>query len=418
MENNNIIKRLWNSTFPKEERSNKEERSISTSPTTSVGLPYGFSTSPLSIQSSMQLSAVYRCVETISDSVASQNWVVSEYTANNGWVNNEFNNLHYILNVEPNKTMSRYTFMKTLVSKVLLEGNGYAIIRRDDRGEAVAVELVTDSVDMYKRRNGTVYYQIDRKGRSEKVEGEDMIHILNFTYDGLVGVSTLYHAANAMGLSSAAELSAKGFFLGGANMSGILTSEGKLTQEKADAIKSSWSTAFNVNAGTPGGIAVMEKGLEFKPVTINPKDAQMLETRQFNVVEICRFFGVPPMKVFDGANLTYSNVEAYQLGFITDTISPLDEKIEAEFNRKIFRPSLKRVTRVHLDINNLLRANMDAKANYLSKLFQCGGFTVNEIRKEIGNPEVKGGDIPYVQVNMISIDKELSEVKTNKKIKE
>jgi len=408
MEKRNIIQKLLG-VFK------TEQRSISDGPTTSVGLPYGFSTSPLSVQSSMQLSAVYRCVEVISDSIASQSWIVNEYTSDKGWMSNEFNDLHYILNIEPNKTMSRYSFMKTLIAKVLLEGNGYVVIKRNDRGDAESLELVTDSVDMFKRKDGTVYYAIDRKGRTEKVDGEDMIHILNFTYNGLTGVSTLYHAANAMGLSLAAENSAKGFFLGGANMSGILTAEGKLTQDKADAIKSSWSSAFNVTAGVPGGIAVMEKGLEFKPVTINPKDAQMLETRQYNVIEICRFFGVPPMKVFDNSNLTYSNVEAYQLGFITDTISPLDEKIEAEFNRKLFRPSLKRVTRVQLDINNLLRANLDARANYLSKMWGVGGLTINELRSEIGQPEIEGGDEVFLPVNMLPLSKHNKTVNKNEK---
>lgn len=410
MEKRNFIQRLFSPSH--------EERSLTVGPTTAVGLPYGFSTSPLSVQSSMQLSAVYRCVEVISDSIASQAWIVSGYTEADGWTVDEFSDLSYMLNTEPNKSTSRYTFMKVLVSKMLLEGNGYAIINRNEDGDPVSLELVTDAVKVFRRRDGSLYYEILRGGQTNtRVESEDMIHLLNFTYDGLTGVSTIYHAANTMGLSSAAEQSAKGFFLGGANMSGILTSEGKLTQEKADAIKASWGTAFNVTGGTPGGIAVMEKGLEFKPVTVNPKDAQMLETRQYNVVEICRFFGVPPVKVFEGTNQPYSNVEAYQLGFITDTISPQNERIEAEFNRKLPRPSRRRITRLQLNINSLLRANLDAKANYISKMFQCGGYTVNEARTEIGHPRVDGGDVPYVQINMQAIGQKPAEEKpkTSKK---
>jgi HK97 family phage portal protein len=203
-------------------------------------------------------------------------------------------------------------------------------------------------------------------------------------------------------------------------MSGILTSDGKVTKEKATALKQAWSEAFNVTSGSPGGIAVMESGLDFKPVTVNPKDAQMLETRQFNVVEICRFFGVSPSKVFDNENLTYSNIESFQLGFLTDTISPLDAKIEAEFNRKLLRPSKRLKTKLNLNINALLRANLDAKANYVSKMFQAGGYTVNEVRKECGNSKYfnENADKPMVQINMQTVDAFVTKPKPiDKKIK-
>jgi HK97 family phage portal protein len=384
-----------------------EQRSVTVGITDGIGLPYGFSTSPISLRLSMQLSAVYRCVEVIGDAMGSQTWDITEYDKQDGFVANPFHAANYMMNVEPNPLMSRYTMMKTLISKVLLEGYGYLIIRRDKRGDPVRLELVNLTVKKFIRKDLSVYFEIGFEGETETVEGTDVIEILNFSYDGLTGVSTLRHAANTMGLAVASEASAKGFFTSGANMSGILTSEGRMTQEKATALKQAWAAAFNVTSGNPGGIAVMEAGLDFKPVTVNPKDAQMLETRQFNVVEICRFFGVSPSKVFDDKNLTYSNIESFQLGFLTDTISPLDAKIEAEFNRKLFRPSQRATTKVHLNINELLRANMDAKANFYSKMFAVGGYTVNEIRKELGNPmsDSENANKPLVQINMAPIDK-------------
>jgi HK97 family phage portal protein len=308
--------------------------------------------------------------------------------------------------------------MKTLIAKVLLEGNGFLIINRDyDMGDPVSLQLVNGDVRVFQNTDGSLYYLVTpyiglTKGNEFRVDGENMIHILNYSYDGLVGVSTLTHAMNSMGLAQASEASAKGFFLSGANMSGILQQEvGKLTPEKAKQIKDSWAKAFDITSGQPGGIAVMEGGLKFTPVTVNPKDAQMLETRQFNVVEICRFFGVSPSKVFDSQNLTYSNIESFQLGFLTDTISPLDAKIEAEFNRKLLRPSKRMNTRFNLNIDDLLRANMDATANYVSKMFQCGGYTVNEVRAKIGNPKVEGGDKALAPMNLIDINAPITQNK-------
>jgi len=412
-----IMANIFRRTLDKLRRT--ETRSVSYAPTNAVGLPYGFASYPLSVQASMQLSTVYRCVEVISDAIASQVWDVLEYLPDQGWTSNPMNPIAYMLNYEPSISMSRYTLMKTLIAKVLLEGNGYLIINREyDMGDPFSLTLVNDTVKIYQRNNGTLYYLIGKPGKELTVDGDNMIHILNFSYDGLNGVSTLRHAANSMTLAYASESSAQGFFSSGANMSGILTVEGKLTKEKATAIKQAWAEAFNVTTGNPGGIAVMESGLGFEPVTVNPKDAQMLETRQFNVIEICRFFGVHPSKIFDSANLTYSNIESFQLGFLTDTISPLDSKIEAEFNRKLLRPSKRLKIKFNLNISELLRANLDAKANYVSKMFQCGGFTVDDVRREAGTSPIKGGNKAYVPMNMIAVDTPMTQnKKVDKKIK-
>jgi len=383
-----------------------EKRNYYVAPTTSLGIPYGFpSAAPLSLSDSMQLSAVYRCVEVVSDSIATQTWDAKIYTALKGWSIDQFHDLAYLLNTAPSRSMGRYMFLKTLVAKVLLEGNGYAIIHRDRGGKPIELELVNVPVKMYIKKDRSTYYLVGYEGDTRQVDSEDMIHVMNFTYNGYLGVSTLTHAATCMNLAKSAEKSADGFFSSGANMSGILSVGGKLTEEKAAAIKSSWQQAFNVDSGTPGGIAVMESGMEFKPITINPKDAQMLETRQFNIIEICRFFGVPPSKAFSQEGLTYSNVEAYQLQFITDTVTPMDSRIETEFTKKLVMPSQRKLMYLNLNVEQLMRANLDSLANYYSKMFQSGGFSVNEIRQKLGNEKVTGGDEPMVQVNMQKLNK-------------
>lgn len=396
----NIFKRVYRAVIP-EKRYN-----VSYNPTTAIGLPYTTLASPLSIEQSLQLSAVYRCVEVISNDIASQSWEVQKYDMKEGFVTDPFHYASYLLNIEPNPGMTRFSMMKTAVAKLLLEGNAYIIITRDNRGDPKQLNLTSDYVKMFRvPADGSIYYEVGSEGNTIRVNGEDMIHLINYSYNGLIGVSTLTYAATSLSLADSSEKSAKGFFSSGANMSGILTAEGKMTKEKATALKASWAEAFNVTSGNPGGIAVMESGLEFKPVTVNPKDAQMLETRKYNVVDICRFFGVHPSKVFDDANLTYSNVESFQLNHLSDTISPLDIKIESEFNRKLLRPSERRFTKLNLSLEELLRANLDAKANYTSKMFQCGGFTVNEVRKECGKPqyEHENANIPMVQINMAPV---------------
>jgi len=150
----------------------------------------------------------------------------------------------------------------------------------------------------------------------------------------------------------------------------------------------------------------MEGGAEFKPVSVNPKDAQMLETRAFNVIDICRFFGVHPSKAFDTSASTYSNVESYQLGYITDTMTPLARKIDNEVNRKLYRPSQRKRTKAVLRVAELLSNDYESKANYYLSMFQVGAYSPNEIRKELNRPLIPDGDKSYVQVNLTEVGKE------------
>jgi len=149
--------------------------------------------------------------------------------------------------------------------------------------------------------------------------------------------------------------------------------------------------------------------MDFQPITVSPVDAQLLETRQFNVIDVCRFFGVSPMKCFDLTQANYATVEATQLAFLTDTLSPLLEKIELEFERKLYKPSERDSIDVRFDTSVLLRADKATQAEYLNKLFQIGAITINEIRKELDLPAIDNGDNSFVQVNTITLQNAVKE---------
>lgn len=149
--------------------------------------------------------------------------------------------------------------------------------------------------------------------------------------------------------------------------------------------------------------------MEFQPVTVSPADAQLLETRQFNVIDVCRFFGVSPVKAFDLSKSSYSTVEATQLAFLTDTLSPMLEKIELEFERKIYKPSERESIDVRFDTSVLLRADKASLASYYNQLFQIGAITPNEIRKALDLPALENGDQSFVQVNTMTLKNAVKE---------
>lgn len=355
----------------------------------------------------MLLSTVYRCVDVISDSVAQlplEPYLIDDSGYKSKYVNHP---TYYLLNKEPNNKMSRFTFIKTLIVNVLLRGNGYAYIKRDKQGNAISLQFIEDDSVTVVTTNNKLMYSIT--GFNSLIEPINMIHILNFTYNGIDGISTLQHAIKTLGLSTDSEAHAQGFFKGGANLAGLLKVQSSLTNKQKNDLKTSWQTAFSPDTGSPNGVAVLEGNMDFQPITVSPADAQLLETRQFNVIDICRFFGVSPVKAFDLSKSSYSTVEATQLAFLTDTLSPLLEKIELEFERKLYKPSERDKIDVRFDTSVLLRADKASQAEYYNKLFQIGAITVNEIRKELDLPALEDGDHSFVQVNVQTLNNAIKE---------
>lgn len=361
----------------------------------------------------MLLSTVYRCVEVISDSIAQL--PLEPYKMDSQGYKIKFTShpTYKLLNKEPNPRMTRFDFIKVLIVSTLLRGNGYAYIERDEKGNAKGLHYIPSqlvAIIKPKTLREPVSYSITGIG---KVDSSNMIHIKNFSYDGVEGVSTLNHARNSLGLATDSEAHASGFFKGGANLAGILKSTTNLNSQQKEALKSSWMMAFNPATGTPNGVAILEGNLSFEPITVNPTDAQLLETRQFNVVDICRFFGVSPVKAFDLSKSSYSTVEATNLSFLTETLSPLLEKIELEFERKLYKPSEKDSIDVRFDTATLLRADKAALAQYYNTLFNIGVVSPNDIRKQLDLPAIEGGDNTFVQVNIQTLERAVSSTPDN-----
>ena len=185
----------------------------------------------------MLLSTVYRCVDVIGDSVAQL--PLEPYKVDENGYKRKYteHSTYYILNKEPNKTMSRFTFMKTLITSVLLDGNGYALIKRDNNGNATSLKLIPSGLVSIINNNGKIMYSVT--GIKQLIEPVNMIHILNFSYDGITGISTLQHAKNTLGLASDSEAHAEGFFKGGANLAGIIKVQSSLNPKQKQDIKES-----------------------------------------------------------------------------------------------------------------------------------------------------------------------------------
>lgn len=346
---------------------------------------------------SMTLAAVHRCVTVIMNSVASLPVRLYVYDKD-GYKSEVKNNLSYLLGKKPNHKMNSYTFYSLIVKDILLNGNAYALILRENGNivgfQYIPAGLVTP-IDMITR----IDYQVT--GINGIVKQEDILHFMNYTENGVFGLSVLTHARRTLGIADAGDKAAENFYKSGGCTSGFLKFEGPSSGKQREEILSAWNTATGGPNNGPNGIAVLPANVSYTQLSVDPADAQLLESRKFEVIDICRFFGVSPLKVFSLENASYNSIEATELAFLNDTLRPLLTKIENELETKLFKPEDR--FDIKFDVSELLRTDKKSQAEYFTKLFNLGVLSPNDIRKELDMNSIEGGDIHVAQINLTSI---------------
>lgn len=341
----------------------------------------------------MALSAVYRCVDLISDGVAII--PINVMTKDGKKVKHQLDTVFY----NRNNRLTKYQFIKLLVQSVLLKGNGFAYIERNGDGSVKSVRYLEagDVTIMYNKMNNELYYQCTVVA-NKKIEPVNMIHLVKNSYDGVNGISVISYANNSITNAKSTEASATNFFKSGCNLSGIIKVQSSLTPQQIKDIKASWNTTYSSGNG---GVSVLQGNMDYQPVQVNANDAQLIESRHFNIGEICRFFGVSPMLLGDmTGGSQYGTLEAIQQDFVLHTLLPYIVMFEEEFTRKLLKPS-ESDFKVNFDESYLLKSDKSNEANYYSTLVEKGILSRNEAREKLGYIPVEGGDklvIPYTNI--------------------
>ena len=347
---------------------------------------------------SLALSAVYRCVEVITNGVASL--PVKLYrTDEKGFKYEIHNNLSFILSKKPTGKINAFTFYKLIVKDILLQGNAYALILRNGKGEVIGLQYIQAGLVSPIDKGDRIEYQVT--GIKGFVRQEDILHFMNYTDNGVYGISVLTHARRTLGIADYGENASENFYKSGGCTTGFLKFDGPSSGKQREEILSAWNQATGGVRNQPNGIPVLPANVNYTQLSVNPADAQLLESREFSVVEICRFFGVSPTKCFDLTHASYNNSEMAELAFLNDTLRPLLTKIEMEMETKLFKPE--EGYDIKFDVSELLRTDKKSQAEYFTKLFNLGVLSPNDIRKELDMDEIEGGDIHCAQINLTSI---------------
>lgn len=349
----------------------------------------------------MQVTAVWACVQAISQDVAKVTPHLKRRLPDGGAVEVTNHPLARIL-TRPNKWQTWLEFCQFMVVNKLLRGNAYAVILRTGGQLSGLVPVRADEVTIYETADGEIFYDVSPSnefiramiGGSRRLHSEDVHHVRGMSMDGIYGLSPISYARECVGLALATERHGARLFGNGARPSGVLTVPGTLSAEAAERLKDSWNRAQS-GVENAHKTAVLEEGTEFKPLSMTSEDAQFLETRKFQVVEICRIFRVPPHKIAHLEDATFSNIEHQNLDYYNDCLMHHFEAIEAAMARDLLRdPSLF----VEFDVMRLLRGDAAARFEAYATGRNWGIFSVDEIRAREGlNPLPDGRGREYLR---------------------
>ena len=356
-------------------------------------------------RNAVQVSTVYACVRVIAETIASLPFGIYEET-DKGSKKAVDHPLYRLLHDEPNSEMTSFVLREVMMTHLLLWGNCYIQIIRNGKAKIAGLyPLLPDrmEVDRDTKTGALTYTYTTTEGSQVSLRPADVLHIPGLGFDGVMGYSPIALEKNAIGLGIAAEEYGSTFFKNGARPSGILSHPGHVSDPAK--VRSSWNAAYG-GSSNGGKVAVLEEGMSFSPISIPNNEAQFLETRKFQVEEICRIYRVPPHLVGNLDRATFSNIENQSIDFAVHTIRPWLVRIEQAMNRALLSDNEKGHFYTQFNIDGLMRGDYKSRMEGYSIARQNGWMSANDIRAlENMNPipTEEGGDAYLVNGNMITI---------------
>ena len=315
---------------------------------------------------------------------------------------------HYLcqlLKYQPNNFMTAKEFRQALWTQRVLWGNAYAKIKWSGTRPVSLVPLKPEFMQVSRGNDGLIYEYSTSEGIKEYPQRE-ILHLKGFSADGVMGLSALAYARQSLGLSVSADRSAAKSINGKA--SAVL----ELDEIPNDAQRKQLRELYGAGNKTSefmsdGGLMIVPGGMKYRGVSMPPDDLQLLESRQFQVPEICRFFGVPAVMIDGNAGATSAWPASYEqqvLSFLTFTLKPYLEEWEDKLPASLLTLKDRQNLFAEHNVEGLLRTDSAGRADFLSKMVQNGLMTRNEGRKKENLAPKEGADELTVQVNMTSLD--------------
>jgi HK97 family phage portal protein len=262
---------------------------------------------PVNTTNALTSSAVWGCVRYLSQTVAQVPWSVYQDGATRKEMKTHPS--YWVLHNRVNPFMSSFQFREYMMACSLLHGNGYAEIERDRAGRVIAMwPIAPERVSPEWDNAGNLVYKISNGVDGTIIlQSNDVFHLRGLGNE-VVGYAVIEFAAITLGITLATDRFGAAFYGNATVLSGVLEHPGKLSAEAFDRLEEKFAKR-KAGVTNVGRTLILQEGMTWKPMAIPPEQAQFLETRQFQVVDVCRFFGVPPHKVASLERATFSNIE-------------------------------------------------------------------------------------------------------------
>lgn len=340
------------------------------------------------------LPAVLNAVTVISQAVASMPCYLFELTAD-GKKRVENHSVEYLLNEMPNRNQTPYQFKETMMRHALLNGNAYALIGWNGKGQPESLTpFPPHSVNVQRTNKGTYLYQMtDIDGKTFTVLQDEVLHIRHASYDGFMGRSPITVCREAVGLGLAQQRHGAEFLKNGLMSSGIIqTTEWLDSQKGQKAIEALERYKGAKNAGkTP----ILEGGFTYQPLGMSNQDAEWLSSRKFTIEDIARIFNISPIFLQDYSHSSYSNFTEASRAFWGQTLRPwlvnFEQQLKDALMIDLASPSRKRYV-IEFDTSDLLRTNQNDRFTGYEIAIKSGILSPNECRKREGLLPYEGGD--------------------------
>lgn len=359
-------------------------------------------------RNALGLSAVWSCVNLLAGTIASLPLVV--YRTSRDGIRSVARDhaLYRVLHDSPNYDDTATDFWEFAVAGLELQGNAYARISKTANGGIGSlVPIRPDVVTSRRLAGGEIEYSYSADGKKITVPGSQMLHIRGPLGNSLSGASTLAVCRGSFDAAVATDAAASSIFANGVRPSGILSAGENvaLTKEQRDTLETLLTDKFAgaLKAGRP---MLLDRGMKWQQLDLNPEDAQMLESRRFGVEEICRIFGVPPHMVGHTENSTSwgTGLEQQTLGFVKFSLRRRLKRIEQALEKQLLtdRDRAEGIT-IEFNLEGLLRGDSAGRASFYQSGLNNGWMTINEVRRLENLPPVPGGDEPRMQSQNVPI---------------
>ncbi len=341
------------------------------------------SLSAVNPNTALTFSTVFACVRVIAESIATLPLFVYKRDGNNK-IKAINHPLYSLLHDAPNNECTSVSFIESLITQILLVGNGFVEIVRDNFNIVKELHLIdSNKIRIFRDTNNTILFEYNSDGVLITLSKSQVMHIAGLGWNGIIGLSPISMMRKQITTGLHQDNFALDFFSNGVKKVPIISHPSRLNQDAKKNLKESFREAWEK------GIVVLEEGMKIDPITMNLSDAQFLESRRFSVEEICRIFRVPPHLIGDLSRSTNNNIEHQSIEFVTHTIRPWCVRIEKALNSYLLNHLEKKKYYIEFNLDGLLRGDTLTRQQANQIKLNNGVLTRNEWRRQENLNEVE-----------------------------